>query len=102
MNRAPRRDRKIPPPSPFVARNISLIFVIVLGIVQLSVAFIDAEQSPKANKPAPVVIRELGSVDRVICAEYTSPAAPRQPNRSCVPAAMVRAWILANGREDCP
>jgi hypothetical protein len=53
------------------------------------------------TKFAPIVLRELGNVDRMVCAEY-SVGVERKPNRSCVPAAMVRAWILANGRDDCP
>lgn len=36
----------------------------------------------------------------LVCAEYTSPSAPREANRSCVEAAQVRAWILMNGRPD--
>lgn len=56
------------------------------------------------TKPAPFVIRELGNADREVCAEYVVRSSPRSVNRSCVPAAMVREWILANGRslEGCP
>ena len=38
--------------------------------------------------------------DLLVCAEYTSTSAPRQPNRSCFEAAKVREWILANAPEN--
>lgn len=53
------------------------------------------------SSPAPVVLRERGE-QRAVCVEYTTASAPRQPNRSCVEADRVRAWILQNGRtESC-
>lgn len=47
-----------------------------------------------------LVLKERGE-DRLICAEYTSPAAPREPNRTCVDAGLVRKWILSNDEREC-
>jgi hypothetical protein len=76
-----------------VARRWAFL-ILILSIVGM--AFV-----PPA-KPAPIVIRELRTTDLMVCAEYTTPTAPRKPNRSCVPAAAVAGWILQNGRlEEC-
>lgn len=42
------------------------------------------------------VIHERGEGDHLICAEYTSSSAPREPNRACVDASKVRDYILRN------
>jgi hypothetical protein len=53
-----------------------------------------------ADTPPRYVIPERVVQGSVICAEYTSASAPRTPNRACVDAATVKAWLLANGRAD--
>ncbi len=72
--------------------------VLILGAILpfMGLAFVPPE------KPAPFVIRETRTDDALVCAEYTNATAPRKSNRSCVSAAQVRGWILANGRDECP
>lgn len=64
----------------------------------LLVAWVD---SMRAEPPKRVLLHEFRDGDLLVCAEYTSTAAPREPNRSCKSAADVRAWILRDAKDDC-
>lgn len=69
------------------------------------VALSGQHHAQPGQEPAPIVIPLRTSVDAWVCAEYDSgPGLTRQPNRSCQPAAVVRQWLLQNGRgpDECP
>lgn len=58
-----------------------------------------------ATPPTPkrIILKELGSADAWVCAEYTAPAAPRVAHRSCLSVADVRDFILRVGTpNECP
>lgn len=72
----------------------ALYLAFALWLTGVVVTFALSEAPPRYVIPERVVQGSL------ICAEYTSASAPRQPNRSCVDAAIVKVWLLQNGRAD--
>lgn len=70
------------------------LLLLLLGVWIASVAFAIADEA----KPPVYVIPERVLAGSLVCAQYTSTAAPRQPNRTCWEMALIRELILKNAR----
>lgn len=66
--------------------------VAAIGLVASVIVALGQER----HATPPIVLKERHPGDLVVCAEYTTDTAPRQPNRSCVDVNVVREFLLRN------